>query len=409
MFYENELQFLCDTFRKSRVRALATTPGELSALLSGVDFDSDQSTFLSEKYTVSEIFRHLEPQTMYKSTDRFKRCYIYLLVPKKEATTVLFIGPYFSSPVSPREILEIGEKNKISPKNQRSLDKYYSTIPVIPESSHLFVMLDTFCERLWDSPSFAITEHTNDQTPLEFAINEAASGDSFDDTILNMRAMENRYSFENEIIEAVSLGQIHKEKRLFSAFSENLFEKRSTDPLRNAKNYCIIMNTLLRKAAESGGVHPVYIDKVSSEFALKIERLSSLSENAPLMREMFGTYCRLVRKHSFKKFSLVVQRTILIINSDLSANLSLSSLAEKQNVSPGYLSTIFSKETGKTLSEYIRERRIKHAAHLLSTTHLQVQTIALHCGIMDMQYFSKIFKKQMGKTPKEYREDMKQT
>lgn len=409
MFYENELQFLCDTFRKSRVRALATTPAELSALLSGIDFDSNQSTFLSEKYTVSEIFRHLEPRTMYKSTDRFKRCYIYLLVPKKEATTVLFIGPYFSSPVSPREILEIGEKNQISPKNQRYLDKYYSTIPVIPESSHLFVMLDTFCERLWDSPSFAITEHTSDQAPLEFAINEGTSDDSFDDTLLNMRAMESRYSFENEIIEAVSLGQIHKEKRLFSAFSENLFEKRSADPLQNAKNYCIIMNTLLRKAAESGGVHPVYIDKVSSEFALKIERLSSLSENAPLMREMFGTYCRLVRKHSLKKFSLVVQRTILIINTDLSANLSLSSLAEKQNVSPGYLSTIFSKETGKTLSEYIRERRIKHAAHLLSTTHLQVQTIALHCGIMDVQYFSKIFKKQMGKTPKEYREDMKQS
>ncbi len=408
MFYENELQFLCDTFRKSRVRALVATPVELSELLSGFDPDSEQSGFFSEKSTASEVFRHLKPCTMYKSTDRFKRCYIYLLIPKKEATTVLFIGPYFSSPVSSREILEIGEKNKISPKNQRYLDKYYSSIPVISENSHLFVMLDTFCERIWDSPSFAIVEHSNDQDTLEFPINEAASGDSFDDAILNMRAMESRYSFENEIIEAVALGQIHKEKRLFSAFSENLFEKRSADPLRNAKNYCIIMNTLLRKAAESGGVHPVYIDKVSSEFALKIERLSSLSENAPLMREMFGTYCRLVRKHSLKNFSLVVQRTILVVNSDLSADLSLSSLAEKQNVSAGYLSTIFSKETGKTISEYIRDRRMRHAEHLLSTTHLQVQTIALHCGIMDVQYFSKTFKKQTGKTPKEYRATIKQ-
>ena len=168
------------------------------------------------------------------------------------------------------------------------------------------------------------------------------------------------------------------------------------------------MNTLLRKAAEAGGVHPVYLDKLSSEFALKIEMLPSVSENSALMREMFSSYCRLVRKHSMKSFSLVVQKTILLIDSDLSADLSLSSLAQKQNISPGYLSTIFSKETGKTVSEYIREKRVKLAVHLLSTTHLQVQTIALHCGIMDVQYFSKIFKRQTGKTPKEYRESIKQ-
>jgi YesN/AraC family two-component response regulator len=205
----------------------------------------------------------------------------------------------------------------------------------------------------------------------------------------------------------VTLGQIHREPQLLSSFSEQSFEKRAADPLRNVKNYGIIMNTLLRKAAENGGVHPVYLDRVSSGFALKIEHLPSLSESPALMGEMFRSYCRLVRKHSLKNFSPLVQKTVLLIDSDLSANLSLRSLALHQNVSAGYLSTMFRKETGKTVSEYIREKRVKHAAYLLTTTHLQVQTIALHCGIVDVQYFSKIFKKQMGKTPKEYRESMK--
>ena len=125
------------------------------------------------------------------------------------------------------------------------------------------------------------------------------------------------------------------------------------------------------------------------------------------MREMFRSYCRLVRKHSLKDYSLVVQKTILLIDSDLTADLSLRTLAESQGVSAGYLSTIFKKETGKTVSNYIRDKRIKHAAHLLATTKLQIQTVALHCGIIDVQYFSKIFKKLMGKTPKEYRESVK--
>ena len=167
------------------------------------------------------------------------------------------------------------------------------------------------------------------------------------------------------------------------------------------------MNTLLRKAAEDGGVHPVYINQISSEFATKIEQLTTVADNSSLMLDMFRSYCRLVRNHSMKDYSLLIQKTVLLIDSDLSANLSLRSLAANQNVSSGYLATTFKRETGKTVSEYIRDKRMKHAAHLLGTTHLQVQTIALHCGIMDVQYFSKTFKKYTGKTPKEYREFIK--
>ena len=111
-----------------------------------------------------------------------------------------------------------------------------------------------------------------------------------------------------------------------------------------------------------------------------------------------------MRKHSITGYSPTVQATILLIENDLSADLTLSTLAKQQNVSPSYLSTLFKRETGKTLSSFIREKRIEYASSLLSSTHLQVQTVALHCGIMDVQYFSKLFKRQMGTTPKAYRE-----
>jgi YesN/AraC family two-component response regulator len=122
------------------------------------------------------------------------------------------------------------------------------------------------------------------------------------------------------------------------------------------------------------------------------------------MREMFRSYCRLVQQHSIKGYSLTVQKSIMLIEEDLSANITPRMLAEAQKLNPSYLSTVFKKETGKTISEYIREKRVKHALHLLATTKLQIQTVALHCGIMDLQYFSKIFKKHTGMTPKEYRE-----
>ena len=166
------------------------------------------------------------------------------------------------------------------------------------------------------------------------------------------------------------------------------------------------MNTLLRKAAESGGVHPIYIDKVSSDFAAKIERMTYLNESSALMLDMFRTYCRLVHKHSIGKYSQLVQKTVIEIDSDLSADLSLAALAKKQSVSAGYLSAIFKSETGVTLSAYVTEKRVGHAKYLLETTELQIQSVALHCGIMDVHYFTKVFKKQTGKTPKEYRETL---
>lgn len=265
-------------------------------------------------------------------------------------------------------------------------------------------MLDTFCERIWQSDSFSIVDIKPPAKIRETAEPEEIKEANFDDTSINMRTMERRYAFENELIDAVARGQIHMENQLIGAFSEEAFQMRVTDRLRNAKNYAIIMNTLLRKGAERGGVHPVYIDKLSSALALEIESMSSLGENREFMIHIFRSYCKLVREHSISHLSPIVQKTVILIEADLSANLTLSSLASAQNVSSGYLSTVFKKETGKTLSEFIRDRRVSHAQALLKNTNLQIQTIALHCGIVDVQYFTKTFKKVVGKTPKEYRE-----
>ncbi len=404
--YERELRFLCDTLRKCRVRVTEFSLSP-SAVSQSFGDDSASSPFPAEDFGILHPNpEEISPRTVYKVCDRMHRRYLYFRISGGADPSALLIGPYLSEPVSPSRLLELAEAAGVPPKSQRYFDEYYASLPVLSEGNSLLIMLDTFCERLWDQPAFAIVDVDREPPTPASPINEVNRTDNFDGVMANMRAMEIRYELENEMMRAVSLGQLQKENQLISAFTEQAFEKRTSDPIRNLKNYFVIMNTLLRKAAESGGVHPVYLNNISTEFALKIEQMGSLSENAFLMREMFRSYCRLVRKHAMGKFSLLVQKVILLIDSDLSADLTLHTLAEHQKVSSGYLATVFKRETGKTVSEYIREKRIRHAAYLLATTHLQVQTVALHCGIVDVQYFSKIFKRQMGKTPKEYRESM---
>ena len=55
-------------------------------------------------------------------------------------------------------------------------------------------------------------------------------------------------------------------------------EKRLSDPIRDIKNYTIILNTILRKSAEKGKVHPIHLDALSSQFAKEIENITSVKK-----------------------------------------------------------------------------------------------------------------------------------
>ena len=407
MNLEHELSFFSDVMKKCNVHTLLLSPFDkteamIDSQLSGIIGHTTKS-----ELTVNEVVESINDKTRYILTNEFKLCYICLRLPLLSENNILFVGPYLEAPLSSKEIMEISERAGLPPSVSKNLKEYYSTIPVLKENDRLFMVIDTFCEHIWQTPSFGIVNVNRSYSLPILPIDSVTKGDSPSESLANVKMMEMRYAFENELIKAVTLGQHHKSETLKSIFNEQLFEKRIQDSLRTAKNYCIIMNTLLRKAAEQGGVHPVYIDKLSSKHALKIEAIYDTASVPELMHEMFSSYCRLVYKHSNEKYSLVVKKTVMVIDSDISAELSLNTLAKIQNISPGYLATIFKRETGKTVLEYIRDKRIERAAYLLCTTHLQIQTVAQHCGIMDVQYFSKLFKKQTGKTPKEYRDSLK--
>ena len=406
MFYEPELRFIREIFRKCRVQTFIADLSQPLDKTEGPGLYASIIHNIAPDTPLEQVLPAVHPETIYRLRDFFGCQYMYLLLPELPRNAIFAVGPYLTAAPARQQIMEWAEKQGISPARQKQLESYYSSIPILSDSSQLSVLLDTFAERLWGQNSFSfedISTEISSTPPLAKSKDDAAQMD----TDWSIQAMEQRYHFENQLMDAVSKGQLHKADMLLSTFSTYSFEQRVTDPVRNAKNYCIIMNTLLRKAAEKGGVHPVYLDSTSSAYAGKIEQQHSLEAIPPLMAEMFRGYCRLVRKHSLKDYSPPVQKALTYIDADLSGNLSLRTLAESLNVSSSYLSSLFRKETGQTLTEHINRRRVMHAMHLLETTRLQVQTIAQHCGIMDVQYFSKVFKRITGKTPKEYRESLK--
>lgn len=78
-------------------------------------------------------------------------------------------------------------------------------------------------------------------------------------------------------------------------------------------------------------------------------------------------------------------------------------LAEQVNLSPGYLSDLLKKETGKNTQDHIHFYLIEEAKSILLSTNKSVGEIAYSLGFEYPQYFNKLFKLKTGKTPIEFR------
>ncbi len=404
MFYDAELNFLREIYKKCHIQTFLFEKN--SVPYNELDFGFRKFFNINHNFEAmhKEFTNKISPNKIFEYKDELHCSYIFMLLPETEEK-IFLIGPFVSEPHSRKKIMEIAEMISIPANLYRDFENFYFSIPYLHQSNYLFTLLDTFGELIWKgSEKFEFHELKRDVIE-QASIAPAIKKDSVEsDTAWNIQMIENRYNFEAEMLRAVSQGQYQKAALFLSNINSLSFERRLSDPVRNLKDYCIITNTLLRKAAQEGGVHPFYLDRISSDYAVKIEQINSTDAGSELMNDMFRSYCRLVRKHTMKHYSPPVQRAITAIDSDLTANLSLNTLAAMQNLSPSYLSALFSQETGQTLTEYVNEKRVKLAMRLLATTKLQIQTIAQHCGILDVHYFSKVFKKKLGITPKQYRE-----
>ncbi len=398
--YQRELDFALHALAKLRLRAQVYAPNAslagidagLRALL-GIDDDSAGSLIFSRRWN--------QDHTIYQIMDPFLCHYVYFRLPAAESALV--IGPYLTIDPSRELLLEQAEQLNLPLHLLPRMTEYYASLPVFNDPGPMMAIVYTFAEHIWGGRAFDVVDvnHENRST----ASSSADAPIEQPGILQQMKLMEERYAYEDMLMDAVAKGQATQVEAMMSGISHLMFQQRVADPLRNMKNYSIICNTLLRKAAQRGGVHPLHLDRISSQYARAIETCPSLDAFNGLISEMLRAYCRLVRTRSSSHYSAVVQKTLTYIDANLSGDLSLTTLAGLMGVSPGYLSALFHRETGENLSACIANQRMNAALQLLTSTRLQVQTIAQLCGFSDPNYFGKQFRKHYGMTPLAYRRE----
>ncbi len=402
MFYDKELSFFCKMIESSRIKAVVTSPDDEK-----FDLDSGIRYTLGLQSDYEANFKNNLPsgKNIVKLKDMFECRYFFIPLPCEGCNKTLVVGPYITDLISKEDIKKKADSYSLSPSTIANIQKYYSVVPYVADEGFLNIAINCLGDVLYSTDGFKIEnkqlEDINDIT----ALIAARPTEENDSPLITIEMIERAYANENRLLDAIAQGLVHKADTFFATGKpSDMLESRVTDKLRNAKNFLIILNTLARKAVEQGGVHPIYIDRVSSDLALKIEACQSTAECDELFYAIVRKYARLVQKHSQKNYSLLVQKVITCIDTDISADLSLKTLAKLLSVNPSYLSTLFKKETSVTLTDYVNKKRVDKAKQLLKNSNIQIQTVAQNCGILDVNYFTKIFKKYAGVTPKEYRE-----
>lgn len=144
-----------------------------------------------------------------------------------------------------------------------------------------------------------------------------------------------------------------------------------------------------------------------STFMARIHRLESAEDMIHLQHDFLEQAWNLTKPA--EKRAIAHDRRMLdvmeYIRSHYAEKLTLQQLADRAGLSTSYLSGHFARETGLTISSYVRRTRIDHAKLMLRYMTLPVTEVAYQCGYQDVSYFIKEFRKEVGCSPLEYRKN----
>lgn len=159
----------------------------------------------------------------------------------------------------------------------------------------------------------------------------------------------------------------------------------------------------MTRAAIAGGVNPDEAFTLSDTYINEIERIQSLKDLQTIETTMVEGFSKRVQEIKKTTYSSAVLNTIFYIDNHLCENINTKTLAHETYLNPSYLSFLFHKETGFTISEWILRKRIEEAAYLVGHEKDSIAEIAFFYNFSSESYFVQCFKKIMGITPGEYR------
>lgn len=220
------------------------------------------------------------------------------------------------------------------------------------------------------------------------------------------------YEKEFGFYKAIARGDIDEVNRLHKQYEEykgyTIGEDKngilSADPLQNQKYHFAILAALISRFCAQYGLPREVAYSMSDIFIQRMDKCTTLSNIASLQTEMILSFTKAMQDNRNKPISSKqIVKCVDYIHTNLQQDLKLETIADYLEMNPTYLSRLFKKEMGESLSSYIKTKRLESAANLLRYTNYSISEISEYLNFSSQSHFTSSFQQLYNMTPKRYR------
>jgi len=178
----------------------------------------------------------------------------------------------------------------------------------------------------------------------------------------------------------------------------------STNPLTNLKYHFVITVAMITRQCVNAGMELEQAYRLSDFYILKMDSCTSVQAVSQLHHNMALDFTG--KMLMLKKSSVISKPVVLcmdFIYSHINTRITVQVLSSYTGLSSSYLSRLFKKELGISISDYIMEKKIEKAENLLKYSEYSLIDIANYLAFSSQSHFIQSFKKAVGLTPSKYR------
>jgi hypothetical protein len=180
----------------------------------------------------------------------------------------------------------------------------------------------------------------------------------------------------------------------------------SRNPVTNLKYHFVITTAMVTRLCRQNGMELEQAFHLSDFYIQKLDDIHTVQGVQKLHDEMVINYTEKMRRYLRSDAnSKHINACKEYIYSHIKEHITIEDLADEFGVSASYLSRLFKKETGVSVSAYIREQKMEIAKNLLRFSDYSMADIANRLSFSSQSHFIQQFRETVGMTPKKYRDE----
>ncbi|WP_342556136.1 helix-turn-helix domain-containing protein [Paenibacillus sp. FSL R7-0652] len=362
--------------------------------------------FPSEYEIMTDLFSNMEIQQfpVLRETIYLEKYFAIRICADHQWNGSIIVGPIINFRMT-EEIIRVTLSDLFTQADNKELKEYYDRVPVMSNFNFIHLSMVVYFMLYQEQLTLddILMKNENERSKKELEI-EQPYNQIIDDRQNNL--IHTEIDKEKKLFDFIRLGRTDKVLETFHTIHKQ--GKKSvlskTSYLRSQKNLAISLITLATRSAVEGGVYQEIAYNLSDLYILKIEELTDSQGVEDLMEDAVLDFAERVEHSKKHKYSKPINICRNYIFNHLNERITIAQLAQMTALNPNYLSNLFKKEVGISISQFILKTKIEEAQNLLMYSQYSLAEISILLNFYDQSYFAKVFKTYTGCTPKQFKD-----